>query len=131
MANAKSNQYLNDLLMDQITKNLIASVIRMHAIAEQGSVHTAVRVAKCRAEVPAVDPGDFAKLVLEKLIDLVSDYGTRRNFIAARQNAQQKYFRAGLQFMNPNTNGFDAIGNVICTIDTGIVRADFRSESVV
>ena len=114
--------------MDQIAENLIAGVIRMHAIGEQGSVYTAVRVAKCRAEVPVVNPGDFAQPGLEKLIDPVSDDGTRRNFIASRQDAQKKYFRAGLRFMNPHTNSLNAIGNVICAMDTGIVRANFNDD---
>ena len=114
--------------MEQIAENFIAGVIRMHAIGKQGSVHTAVWVAKCRAEVPVVNPGDFAKLGLEKLIDPVSDDGTRRNFIAARQDAQKKYFGARLDFMGPHANGFDAIGNVVCTIDAGIIRADFDDD---
>ena len=70
--------------MEQITKNLIAGVIRMNVIAEQSGVHTTVRVAKGRAEVPVVNPRDFTQLGLQKLIDPVSDDGTRRNFIAAR-----------------------------------------------
>ena len=37
--------------MEQIAENLIADVIQMHAIGEQGSVHTAVRVAKGWAEI--------------------------------------------------------------------------------
>jgi len=116
--------------MDQIAEKLIAGVIRMHAIAEQRGVHAAVWIAKCRAEVTVVNLGNFAQLGLEKFIDPVGDYGTRRNFIASRQDPQKKYFCIRLHFVNPHTNGFDAIGNVIRTIDTGIVRADFNDDEL-
>ena len=56
-----SIQYVNDLLLEQIAENLITGVIRMHAIGEQGSIHTAVWAAKFRAEVPVVNPRDFTK----------------------------------------------------------------------